>query len=151
MKAAIIYYSKHHGNTKKVLDAIKNLYEVTLYDITTDKDIDLTRYDIVGFASGIYYQTFNKSIIEAASNITCGKKVFFIYTCGVMRKNYCNDIKKAVSGRNVKELGSYGCKGYDTFGPFKLIGGIAKKRPNAEDIAGAVDFYGKIISEEGEK
>lgn len=151
MKTAIVYYSKHHENTKKVLDALKNLYDVTLIDITAFKNIDLTQFDIVGFASGIYYQTFNKSILEAASNVPVGKNVFFIYTCGVMRKNYIKDIEKAVSGRNVKVLGSYGCKGYDTFGPFKLIGGIAKKRPNNEDIAGAIDFYGKILSEAGEK
>ena len=30
MSTAIIYYSKHHGNTKKLLDAIAARYEVTL-------------------------------------------------------------------------------------------------------------------------
>ena len=28
MKTAIIYYSKHHGNTKKLLDAIKSTNEI---------------------------------------------------------------------------------------------------------------------------
>ena len=30
MKTAIIYYSKHHGNTKKLLDAIKATNEIVL-------------------------------------------------------------------------------------------------------------------------
>ena len=34
MSTAIIYYSKHHGNTKKLLDAIAAKYEVTLIDVT---------------------------------------------------------------------------------------------------------------------
>lgn len=29
MKVAIIYYSKHHGNTKKLLDAIASKYKLT--------------------------------------------------------------------------------------------------------------------------
>ena len=32
------------------------------------------------------------------------------------------------------------CKGYDTFGPFKLVGGIAKGHPDEEDMKNAVDF-----------
>ena len=38
-------------------------------------------------------------------------------------------------------LGEYGCLGFDTFGPFKLIGGLKKGHPTAEEIRGAVDFY----------
>ena len=57
---AICYYSQHHGNTKKLLDAIrKSDPEVILIDVTNDvmKDgpVDLEEYDRIGFASGIYY------------------------------------------------------------------------------------------------
>ncbi len=36
MKTAVVYYSKHHGNTKKLLDAIKSAFsdEITLFDAT---------------------------------------------------------------------------------------------------------------------
>ena len=37
-------------------------------------------------------------------------------------------------------VGKFGCKGYDTFGPFKLVGGIAKGHPNEEDMINAADF-----------
>ena len=37
-------------------------------------------------------------------------------------------------------VGKFGCKGYDTFGPFKLVGGIAKGHPDEEDMKNAVDF-----------
>ena len=39
-----------------------------------------------------------------------------------------------------KVIGKFGCKGYDTFGPFKLVGGIAKGHPDEEDIKNAVEF-----------
>ena len=38
-------------------------------------------------------------------------------------------------------LGEFGCKGYDTFGPFKLVGGIAKGRPNERDLEKAEAFF----------
>ena len=38
-------------------------------------------------------------------------------------------------------LGEFGCKGYDTFGPFKLVGGIAKGHPNARDLERARKFF----------
>lgn len=38
-------------------------------------------------------------------------------------------------------LGEFGCKGYDTFGPFKLVGGIAKGRPNERDPEKARAFF----------
>ena len=34
MKAAIVYASVHHGNTKKIVDEIANAYEVELVDAT---------------------------------------------------------------------------------------------------------------------
>ena len=58
MKTAIVYYSKHHGNTKKLLDAIAGENEVTLIDVTAQPAADLTGYERIGFASGIYYNSF---------------------------------------------------------------------------------------------
>ena len=66
MKTAIIYYSRHHENTKKLLDAISARHEVTLIDATKTKEFDLTGYDLIGFASGIYYSKFQKSVLEFA-------------------------------------------------------------------------------------
>ena len=38
----------------------------------------------------------------------------------------------------------FSCKGYDTYGPFKLVGGIAKGHPDEKDLTAAVDFYKEI-------
>ena len=63
MSTAIIYYSNHHGNTKKLLDAIANEAEVTLIDVTKVNKKDLTEYDCIGLASGIYFGSFAKQVI----------------------------------------------------------------------------------------
>ena len=55
-KTAICFYSEHHGNTKKLLDAIQTKDpDVVLIDVTDKHEVDLTGYDRIGFASGIYF------------------------------------------------------------------------------------------------
>ena len=142
MKTAIVYYSKHHGNTKKLIDAIAAQHDVTAIDATEVKTADLSGYDMVGFASGIYYSKFHKSVLEfAEQNLPEGKPAFFLYTYGAEKKGYTKAITEAVSKSNAKIVGEYGCFGFNTFGPFKLIGGIAKGHPNQADLDGAVKFY----------
>lgn len=145
MKTAIVYYSEHHGNTKKLLDAIAKENEVTLIDATKERNPQLTEFDRIGFASGIYYSKFHKSVLKIAEEcLPNGKQSFFIYTYGAEKKGYTSAIASAVAKHNTDVLGEYGCYGFNTFGPFKLIGGIAKGHPNSSDLADAVAFYEQL-------
>lgn len=145
MKTAIIYYSRHHENTKKLLEAIAEKNEVTLIDVTDNPTTDLSEYDCIGFASGIYYSKFQKTLLAYAENhMPEDKETFFIYTYGAEKKGYTQAITEAVKKHNAKILGEFGCYGFNTFGPFKLIGGIAKGHPDAADIENALAFYGGL-------
>ncbi len=142
MRTAIVYYSKHHGNTKKLLDAIAAAGDVTLIDAATAQNADLSAYDTIGFASGIYFSKFHKSVLSfAASNCPNGKKVFFVYTYGAAKDTYTKAIREALGDKSAEFVGEYGCRGFDSYGPFKLIGGIAKGHPNNDEIKGAVEFF----------
>lgn len=142
MKTAIVYYSAHHDNTKKLLDAIANQGDVTLIRASDNQPANLAEFDLIGFASGIYYQKFNEKVLEfAENNLPQNKNVFFLYTCGMKRKGYTDAIQQIADAKGAQVLGTYDCLGFDTFGPFKLVGGIAKGRPNDEDVAGAVKFF----------
>lgn len=146
MKKAIVYYSKHHNNTKKVLDAISQKFDVTLIDAANTSDKDLSDYDLIGFASGIYYSKFHKSVLNyARNNLPLNKKVFFIYTYGAKKDGYTKAIKEIVLRNKAEIIGEYGCYGFNTFGPFKLIGGIAKGHPDNEEISEAIKFYENIL------
>jgi flavodoxin len=147
LKVAIAYYSQHHGNTKKLLDAIKNLGDVKLINVVECKEADLSVYDIIGFASGIYFAKFSKAVTKfAKNNLPDKKQVFLIYTYGVKR-DYTKGMKRIIEEKSCRLLGSYGCRGFDTFGPLKLIGGIAKGHPDENDLKGAIEFFRKIIQE----
>ena len=143
MKTAIVYYSQHHGNTKKLLDAIAEKNEVTLIDVVRDKDKDISGYDRIGFASGIYFSNFAKQVLEYAETmLPQGKDVFFIATCGAdPTDSFFKGIRKITDNKNCRFLGQYICTGYDTFGPFKLVGGLKKGHPDADEIRRAAEFY----------
>ena len=145
MNTAIVYYSQHHGNTKKLLDAIADREDVTLIDVVKHPEADLTEFDCIGFASGIYFAAFAKQIMTFAQNhLPEGSNVFLLNTCGFESGVYFDAIRKITQAKKCRELGAYQCLGYDTFGPFKLVGGIAKGHPNEGDLAGAVEFFRKV-------
>ena len=72
------------------------------------------------------------------------KGSFFHYTCGNDSGKYANSVSAKARARGCRVLGVYGCRGFDTFGPFKLIGGIAKGHPTQSEIDGADEFYGSL-------
>lgn len=147
MKTAIVYYSKHHLNTKKVVDYICNGKDITLINALEDYNGNLAEYDLIGFASGIYYSKFHKSVLKFAKDkLPENKDVFFIYTYGAKKDGYTNAIKSVTKEKNANVLGEFGCYGFNTFGPFKLIGGIAKGRPNNKELADAKKFFESVES-----
>ena len=148
MKTAIVFYSKHHGNTKKLLDAIAAAAEIDLIDVTTDKNAELSEYDRIGLASGIYYSSYAKQVIAyAEDHLPEGKPVFFIYTHGAPKGEFLKGIRAVTQKKGCPEIGEYRCQGYDTFGPFKLVGGIAKGHPTEDEISAAVKFYQALPGE----
>ena len=140
MKTAIVYHSSHHGNTKKVVQAIAQGRDVTLIDASAVKSADLTSYELIGFASGIYFGKFHTDVLEfAENNLPGGKKVFFLSTYG--GSSNTKAIEEVVKARGGQIVYQFGCKGYDTFGPFKLVGGIAKGHPDETDLKNACQFF----------
>lgn len=145
MKTAICYYSRHHGNTLKVLEAMAHEGDVDLIDVTTRQAVRLENYDCIGFASGIYFGKFHDSVPAFARQyLPQGKPVFFVCTYGGGKGSGTKVIEEIARGKGCPVLGTFGCKGYDTFGPFKLVGGLAKGRPNEGDLEKARQFFRNI-------
>mgnify|MGYP002669250308 CR=1 FL=1 len=59
MRTIILYASRHHGNTKKLVDAIVEAHpEIDTLDVKTlgkNEYPDLHEYHLIGVATGIYY------------------------------------------------------------------------------------------------
>ena len=145
MKTAICYFSNHHGNTLRVAEAMAEGNDVELIDVRSRAAVRLEQYDAVGFASGIYFGKFHKTVIDFLRQyLPEGKPVFFVSTCGSPAAQRYTDAISAAAEKNAPVLGSFSCRGYDTYGPFKLVGGIAKGHPDERDLRDAREFYASL-------
>ena len=145
-KAVIIYASTHHGSTRKLTEAIANRYDVHLIDATKQHSADLSEYDLIGFASGIDFGKFYDSVEQfLEKDLPENRKVFFLYTCAKVSSRFTEIIKDAARRKGAVILGEYGCRGFNTCGPWKLIGGMNKGHPSAEELQGAVGFFESLL------
>ena len=149
LKTLIIYSSIHHGNTEKIGKAMAETLNADIINVTDVSINELQNYDLIGFGSGIYGGKFHKNMLALIEKLpsTANKKSFLFSTSSMGTIGYNSYIEEKLKGKGFEIIGNFSCKGYDTFGPFKLIGGIGKGRPNEEDIKKAQDFAEGIAKE----
>ena len=78
-------------------------------------------------------------------NLPEKKDVFFLYTCARTSNRFTRTIREEATRKNATVLGEYGCRGFNTYGPWKLIGGMNKAHPTDEDIEDAVMFLKSLV------
>lgn len=137
-KCLIVYHSYHHGNTEKVAQAMAEACGAELVK-ASEAPRDLSGYDLVGLGGGIAYGKHYKEVFDAAAGLS-GKSVFVFSTSGMGGRSLNAPLIEALKKQGANVLGDFACKGYDTYGPFKLLGGIAKSHPDAADLEAAKRF-----------
>ena len=145
-KTVIIYASTHHGNTRKLIEAISEKYQIDIIDAIEQKFANLSEYDLIGFASGIDFGKFYDVVEQFLKrNLPDNKEVFFLYTCARDDKDFTYTMRTEAMKRHALLMGEYGCRGYNTYGAWKVIGGMNKHHPTKKELDGAVKFYESLI------
>lgn len=147
MKILIIISSTHMGNTRKIAEAMAQAAPVTIAEIENVSDYNLHDYDIVGFGSGIYFGKHDKKIMEFVNKASDNKAYTFVFStsgASAFEKNN-KPLVDLLKSKNKIVLGCFGCKGFDKFGPFKLVGGINKGHPNEKDFKESQKFIENVI------
>ena len=145
MKTAIVYVSEHHGNTKKLVDAIASAAQVDVIDAAQVGRAALDDYELIGFASGVAFGKYYPQLLAfMRDNLPEGRPLFLMHTAGDPRETHAATARAIADERRCTVQGVYFCKGFDTYGPFKMVGGIAKGHPTRDEIDGAVRFYEAI-------
>ena len=120
---------------------------VTLFKAEHAQNIDFSEYDCVGFASGIYAGRFHKSIYAFLKKHRqeLPPYAFAVCTSGVGKGRYAKKFAGYLQANGFTVLGAFECRGFDTFGPFKLFGGLGKGHPDDTELADGVAFIKKIM------
>ncbi len=143
MDSLIIYKSIHMGNTKKVAEAVSDVIGCEIKEPNEVENLD--KYNLIGFASGVYYGDFHRSIKDFVDNTDGdGKRAFLLSTSGFRPlpfvHNYEEKMRKRLKENGFEFLGSFTCRGSDRYGPLKFFGGLHMSRPNESDLDNAKKF-----------
>ena len=145
-KSVIVYASRHHQNTFKLVTAMARKHNIELINAAERTRADLSGYDLIGFASGIDFGKFYNCVeLFLEENLVDGKEVFFLYTCAKSNTRFTESVKKAALRKHAVLMGEYGCRGFNTYGSWKIIGGMNRNHPNEKEISDAICFYESLI------
>ena len=149
MKTIILYASTHHGNTKKIVERMAKQMGARTVDVVKEGIPDISSYKLIGLASGVYFGGFHETLVKFAqeAQFTPAQRVFLADTCGIGWKDYTGSIRRLLESRGVTCQGRFQCRGYDTYGIFGKIGGIAKGHPNEHDLQMAEQFVQRMAKE----
>lgn len=141
-KTIIVFESYHHKNTEKITRILAQALQAKLYRPDQVNISTLSDFSLIGFGTGIYYGKPHKKIQHFLKELPLlkNKKAFLFTTSGLLRDEYTQNIRDRISQKGLLLIGSFSCKGYDTYGPFKVIGGLNKGHPDLEDFYQAEIF-----------
>jgi len=142
----MIHISVHHGNTERVAVTMAKILDA---DLVQGNQVDtnmLERYDLIGFGSGIYFGKHHERLLDFVDKLPVVKnrKAFIFSTSGLRKIPFVHDfdkpLRKKLQRKGFDITGEFSCRGLDTYRATKLVGGINKSRPDANDLKQAEDF-----------
>ena len=144
----IIYYSYHHGNTEKIANSMAEVSNAKVCTIDKMNTVNMDDYEIIGFGSGIAFGKHYDKFLNVVCRLQFKEKNVFVFsTSGTGNKKYNSALIELLKNAGVSVVDDFTCKGYDTYGPFKIIGGISKGHPDNDDIAAAKQFIQRIVND----
>jgi len=141
----IVFESIYNNNTLKLAKAMAQTLGCSC--ISSDEALarNLENYQTIGFGSGIYFGKHHPKLFEVADKLNSETQDVFIFSSrgNPFLGKYHQPLKDFLSAKNKKVIGEFSVRGYDETGPWVIIGGGHRGKPDEEDIKKAVRFVQK--------
>ncbi|MCP4610388.1 MAG: flavodoxin [Planctomycetes bacterium] len=158
MKTLLVLYSFHHNNTEKIAKAFAQVLDAQIKAPQQIDPDELQRYDLVGFGSGIYSDKHHRSLFTLVEKLprVNNKKAFIFSTSGAPAfaldggdlEDYVEQahspLREKLQSKGYTIVDEFICPGHNTNKFLKVVGGLNKGRPNAEDLKRAEEFAQKL-------
>jgi ferredoxin len=147
-EVVIICESLYHGNTMRLARAMAFRLGCGIMTAQEAFSADLSRFKVIGLGSGIYFTSHHPKLLEAVGLLNPSQKAFVFSTHGApFLGRYHDALKEKLAERKITVLGEFSAKGFDCTGPFILVGGGNKGRPNERDEKRAATFVSALLPE----
>jgi len=144
----IICESIYHGNTRKLGAAMAKKLNCRLMNCEQAVSENIQQYDVIGFGSGIYFTSHHPKLFDIAARMGNTQRAFLFSTHGSpFLGKYHESLKLALAKQGVAVIGEFSCRGYDCTGPYIIVGGGNKGKPNERDQIKAAKFVEKLLVE----
>ncbi len=154
-KTLLVYKSVHHENTARIAHAMA---EVLGAECTTPAECPYSRLagcDLLGIGSGIYYGRPHEELLRWVHGLpedhARDVRVVIFSTSGLpfLAKLWHRPLRKLLTEKGYEVIAEFACRGFDTWGPLWLTGGLNWRHPNERDLQRARDFAQKVSSQVG--
>lgn len=170
----VVYKSVHHQNTAQLAQALADVLHADLLtpdmvgvtaseqrgsnpgqkqiQINPDR---LRRYELIGFGSGVYYGRMHRDLLLAAKNIASNvvnserhpPAAFVFSTSGLslFSSIWHSPLKNLFTRHAIPIVGEFACRGFDSWGPLWLLGGLNQNHPDAQDLERGRRFARQLL------
>ncbi len=150
MKVLLVCASRSHGNTAKVAHVMAEVLGARVLDVSEVDPRRIVDYDLVGFGSGIYGLSFDDGLRRLVGSLppARGTDAFVFATSGFGRINerpFRRPLSAMLEAAGYHVVGSFCCRGLDTWLPLRIVGGINKGHPDDADLLRARNFAARFL------
>ena len=146
MDTLLVVYSYHHNNTQKIAEVFAKVLDAKIVTPQQANPQELQQYTLIGFGAGIDSGKHYKPLLDFADqlpNVT-DKKAFIFSTSGVSNPKYKAKIhttlREKLQTKGYTIVDEFNCHGFNTNSFLKVLGGMNKGKPDAEDLKHAEEF-----------
>lgn len=144
MKTLLVCTSVSHGSTRRVAEAMGEVLGARVVAPQEVSPEEPAGYDLVGFGSGVFSRRMHPDLLRFVRALPpCSGRAFVFATSGLPESALAPFTRPSVrllADKGFEVEGTFTCRGFDTWAPFKLVGGINKERPDGDDLAAARAF-----------
>jgi len=150
----VVSASVRRGNTRKVADAIASATSGIVLEPGAAAHETVRDGALLGLGSGIFFGSHHDSLLSFAQSLPekVSRAAFLFSTSGTgyemprkLGRDYHRKLRAILESKGYKMVGEFACKGFDTYGPWGKLGGIARGHPDAADLDRARLFAASLM------
>ncbi len=146
-KCLIVCESVYHHNTYRIARSMAQALGCRLVSAQEALHMSLDSFDTIGLGSGIYFGSHHPAIFEVVDKLSASPQEVFVFSSrgNPFPANYHSRLKAALVQKNKQIKGEFSVRAFDETGPWVIIGGGNKGRPDENDLKKAARFVLKIM------